>query len=201
MSRVRTVALVVLALACLSWPRPEAPAADAPRPRREARAALPPSPAVEAVRARIARHAIGLTPREQNHLAAVIVREAARHGLPVELVIAVMHVESRFHAFARSDKGALGLMQVMPATGAEIAAGAGVDWHGPRTLFDPEQNVRLGVAYLAWLERRFDDLPAVLTAYNAGPGNVAGRLRRGESTDGRYARDVLTVYGARRPGS
>jgi len=201
MSRVRTVALVVSALACLSWPRPEPPSAAAPRRQRAAHAAQAASPTVVAVRARIARYATALTPREQSDLAAVIVRESARHGVPVDLVIAVMHVESRFHAFARSDKGALGLMQVMPATGAEIAAGAGVDWHGPRTLFDPEQNVRLGVAYLAWLERRFDDLPAVLAAYNAGPGAVASRLRQGRPLPAQYARDVLTIYGARRPGS
>jgi soluble lytic murein transglycosylase-like protein len=201
MSRIRSIALVVFALACLSSPRAERSAPEFARPARAAQRAAAPAADVEAVRARIARYATALTPREQSDLAAVIVRESTRQGVPVDLVIAVMHVESRFHAFARSDKGALGLMQVMPATGAEIAAGAGVDWHGPRTLFDPEQNVRLGVAYLAWLERQFGDVHAVLTAYNAGPGTVAGRLRRGESTDGRYARDVLTVYGARRPGS
>jgi soluble lytic murein transglycosylase len=200
MTRLRILALAALALASLSTPHADAPRASAFHPVRT-RATAPPSAAVEAVRARLARHATALTPREQSDLAATIVRESERNGVPVELVIAVMHVESRFHAFARSDKGALGLMQVMPATGAEIAPGVGVDWRGPQTLFDPHANVRLGVAYLAWLHRRFGDLDVVLTAYNAGPGAVSQRLREGRPLPERYARDVLTIYGARRPAS
>jgi soluble lytic murein transglycosylase-like protein len=202
MRRLSVLALAALALASLSFP------AHAPSSRRTQRAPLraaagvpAPFEAVTAVQARLARHATALTPREQRALAETIVRESRRNDVPVELVIAVMHVESRFHAFARSSKGALGLMQVLPSTAEEIAARAGVDWRGPGTLFDPEANVRLGIAYLAWLARRYGDLDVVLAAYNAGPGAIENRLRTGQPLPVRYARDVLDVYGAARPRS
>jgi soluble lytic murein transglycosylase-like protein len=200
--RLPTLALAALALASLSFPAPTAPARVPPRAAPRVAAEVPaPFEEVAAVGARLARHATALTRVEERALAETIVREARRNGLPVALVIAVMHVESRFHAFARSSKGALGLMQVLPSTAEEIAASAGVDWSGPRTLFDPEANVRLGIAYLAWLVRRYGELDVVLAAYNAGPGAIEARLRAGQPLPARYARDVLDAYGAARPRS
>ena len=93
----------------------------------------------------------------------LIDRHAATHGVRPELVRAVIQVESGFNARARSHKGAMGLMQLMPATAAEL----GVD-----NPWDPSENIRGGVTYLAGLIDRFHDERLALAAYNAGPGAV-----------------------------
>jgi soluble lytic murein transglycosylase-like protein len=93
----------------------------------------------------------------------LIERHSATHGVRPELVRAVIQVESGFNPRARSVKGAMGLMQLMPATAAELGV------HNP---WDPGQNISGGVAYLASLLRRFDDETLALAAYNAGPGAV-----------------------------
>jgi len=91
---------------------------------------------------------------------------ARRHFLPPALVAAVTRVESDFNAREVSNKGALGLMQVMPETAARF----GVQRH---ELFDPERNAAAGTAYLAWLlDRYHGDLDLTLAAYNAGEGAV-----------------------------
>jgi soluble lytic murein transglycosylase-like protein len=95
----------------------------------------------------------------------IIYREALRNRLPPELVAAVVEAESDFRPRLRSEKEALGLMQIIPETGRLM---------GARDLYDPNQNVRAGVRYLRYLSDRYDgDLPLVLAAYNAGEGNVS----------------------------
>ena len=137
----------------------------------------------------------GLARFEETRLAHTIVVEARRNQLEPRLVLAVIAVESAGDAFAVSPVGALGLMQVMPATGEELAERLGVVWRGPHALFDPFINVRLGSAYLRELADRYSgSLPAALAAYNWGPGRIDRRLRRGTPLPVRYARLVLGVY-------
>lgn len=96
--------------------------------------------------------------------APLIDQVAAEHGVDARLLHAIVSVESAYNPSARSHAGALGLMQVIPATGARF---------GARDLFDPLQNLRAGTAYLVWLQRRFNgDLELMLAAYNAGEGAV-----------------------------
>ena len=88
---------------------------------------------------------------------------ADKYGLPPALVRSVMAVESGFQPAAVSPKGAIGLMQLMPATAQDL----GVDPN------DPAQNVDAGVRYLRDLLNRYDGgLWRALAAYNAGPGAV-----------------------------
>ncbi len=94
------------------------------------------------------------------------------------LVAAVIKHESKFEPRARSDGGALGLMQLMPATAEWIARQLGEPFT-EEYLYDPALNIRYGVWYLAELEREFggNDILA-LAAYNAGRGNVRDWMER-----------------------
>jgi len=132
------------------------------------------------------------SPRDAvREVARQIVVEARRTGLDVELILAVIHVESSGDPNARSRVGAIGLMQVRPGTARAIAREIGVEWRGHDTLYDPVANVRLGSAYLGQLVERFGDLRLALSAYNAGPTRVAAQLRRGEDPHPSYAERVL----------
>jgi soluble lytic murein transglycosylase len=83
-------------------------------------------PSVAAVGAYLASRNTGLIREEVDVLARTLVDEARRHGLDLALVMAVMHVESRFYNFALSPAGAVGLMQILPSTGQELARRAGI---------------------------------------------------------------------------
>lgn len=137
-------------------------------------------PSVAAVEEYLASRNTGLIREEVAVLARTLVAEARRHRLDLALVMAVMHVESRFHNFAISPAGAIGLMQILPSTGEEVARREGIPWHGSQTLLDPATNVRLGTAYLRELSDRYrGDLRAALAAYNWGPGHVDRRIQTG----------------------
>lgn len=89
------------------------------------------------------------------------------------LVYAIVRQESAFNPTALSHAGAMGLMQLIPAT-ATLATGDNRYRASPRTLYDPALNLRAGQAYLAWLAEKGvgPDLLKMIAAYNAGPGAV-----------------------------
>ncbi len=154
---------------------------------------------VAAIVRALGRRATGLTPVELDEVARTVVGEADRHALEPSLVLAVMHVESRYYNFAVSPVGAMGLMQVMPETGEELAARLGIRWTGPQTLFEPTVNIRLGVAYLRELsDRYYGNLPMALAAYNWGPGRIDRRLRLGTALPEEYPSLVLEALAAGR---
>lgn len=111
---------------------------------------------------------------------------AAETGLDPYLIVSVMRVESGFNPRAVSPRGARGLMQVMPETGAWVARQLGVDRFHPDQLFDPETSLRFGAWYLAHLQKVFGGrLAAALAAYNGGQANVRQWLET-RRWDGRF---------------
>ena len=103
--------------------------------------------------------------RYANLYDSLIEKHAATYFVSPQLLRAVMQVESGFNPQAVSAKGAMGLMQLMPATAIEMGVG---------NPFDPDQNIRGGAAYLRVLLNRYaGDQEKALAAYNAGPETVA----------------------------
>lgn len=113
---------------------------------------------------RARRTAGRLLPVPEQELADLIDHHARRQGLHPQLVQAVMQVESGYNPRALSNKGAMGLMQLMPDTAKLLQVS---------DAWDPEQNIRGGTAYLRQQMDRFGDLRLALAAYNAGPSAVA----------------------------
>ena len=104
---------------------------------------------------------------------------AENYGLEPQLVAAVIYQESKFDADAVSASGAVGLMQLLPATAQGIAdRTGGTGWH-ERDLVNPELNVRYGAWYLRHLLRKYGDEETALAAYNAGQTNVDRWRERG----------------------
>ncbi len=102
--------------------------------------------------------------RAYGEYGAMVDSAAGRAGLNADLVRAVVFVESGFQPAARSSAGAVGLMQLIPATAARFGL------HDPT---NPERNLDAGTRYLAWLLRRFrGDVRLALAGYNAGEGAV-----------------------------
>jgi soluble lytic murein transglycosylase len=102
-----------------------------------------------------------------------IVRGHARnYQLDPALLAAVIYQESKFRSDAKSDSGAIGLMQLQPATAKGIAIRTGGSRFQTSDLYDPEINVRYGSWYLRHLLDKYDDEKTALAAYNAGQRNV-----------------------------
>lgn len=104
---------------------------------------------------------------------ATVKRYAHEYGFDWRLILAVMKQESRFEPEAESEKGAFGLMQIMPVTGAEVARSLALE-----DVSNPGENIRAGVYYLRKLYDLFDGsneadrLKLTLASYNAGAGRV-----------------------------
>lgn len=106
-----------------------------------------------------------------------------KYDLTEETVYAVIKVESGFNRNAKSAKGAIGLMQILPSTAEYICPDeTGID------LYNPETNVFTGVKYLSYLTDKFDDEKVALAAYNAGEGNVITWL-----SDENFSKDGKTL--------
>lgn len=111
-----------------------------------------------------------------------------RSGLDENLVYSIMKAESSFNEAARSRAGAVGIMQLMPATAQFICEMQGLEFN-PARLSEGEYNVKLGCLYLAYLLERFPAEETALCAFNAGEGTVSNWL-----ADSAYSRDGITLY-------
>jgi len=106
---------------------------------------------------------------------------AREHKLDPALMAAVIYQESKFRPSVESSSGAIGLMQLTPATARGIAIRTGGSAFRTSDLYNPEINIRYGAWYLDNLFAKYHSERLVLAAYNAGPGNVDRWLAHGES--------------------
>lgn len=108
------------------------------------------------------------------------------------LVLSLIEVESRFRSGALSPKGAMGLMQVMPATAAFLVSSeADLSWAGPSDLNNPKVNIEFGLRYVKKLKTQFKKPEHVITAYNIGPSALAKKLKNGEAVPLEYYQKVM----------
>ncbi len=115
-------------------------------------------------------------PAPNASITAAIAEASQRYGVPERWLRAIMRVESRGAVRAKSRKGAMGLMQIMPETWAYLRARHGF---GPNP-YDPRENVLAGAAYVREMRDRYG-APGFLAAYNAGPGRYEEFLSNGRS--------------------
>lgn len=105
--------------------------------------------------------------------ADTFITHARRVNIPVQWSLAIARQESAFMTDAKSSSGALGIMQLMPATAKQVAAKIDVSYPSNRSLTSPDLNIRLGTNYLGQMLRKFDNNRILASAaYNAGPGRV-----------------------------
>lgn len=102
-------------------------------------------------------------PAPPAHISELVERSARTHQVDPLLVYSVMQVESNYNPYAVSNKGAEGLMQLMPSTSRML---------GVTNSFDPVENIEAGVKYLKYLQSVYHDDRLALAAYNAGPSAV-----------------------------
>ncbi|WP_282010568.1 lytic transglycosylase domain-containing protein [Nitrospina watsonii] len=122
-----------------------------------------------------------------------IFSESRKNGHDPLLLTALIVTESSFNQQAESHKGALGLMQIRPATGSAMATEAQMAWKGDFSLLNPDTNIALGALYLKKMQKRFRDLDLALEAYNHGPSQLSRYLRQGKKPK-TYSRKVMKMY-------
>ncbi|MGV8125336.1 MAG: lytic transglycosylase domain-containing protein [Candidatus Xenobiia bacterium LiM19] len=116
--------------------------------------------------------------RTEEDIAPYILSAAKRHDVSPYVVKAVIAKESTFNPRAHSNRGACGLMQLLPGTAREM---------GVRDHWDPEKNIEAGTKYISELIEEFGDLSKALSAYNTGPNNV----RKSKHGIPRYTRGYI----------
>jgi len=137
---------------------------------------------------------IGMRPSEVGKLANVVYTESKKYGYDPLLLLALIQVESSFKKGEVSHMGAMGLMQVKPSIGSDVANRRGIDWNNRSLLFEPDYNVELGSLYLFELVMRFGDVKKAITAYNIGPTRLQ-RIQNMQKTPPKvYLAKVLKKY-------
>ena len=128
------------------------------------------------------------------HHEATIRREAEKNRLDASWVAAEIRAESIFNPKARSSANAIGLMQVLPATGAGVASKIGVPWNGESSLYDADTNIVLGTAYLRQLLDGYGEGRPyyTLAGYNAGPAPLSRWKSQRPSMDPDFWIETIT---------
>lgn len=102
-----------------------------------------------------------------------VMKYSAQYDVDPYIIYSIIRVESKFNPYAKSNKGASGLMQITPQTGEYIANLLHIDKFEESLLYNPDTNIQLGCFYFSKLYNDFNaDIDCALAAYNGGRGNV-----------------------------
>jgi hypothetical protein len=143
-------------------------------------AALTGDPRAWLVRAQVERRMQGLDEQNRSRVVDAILGASRRSGMDPVLILAIIEVESGFDPGARSNRNALGLMQVRPSTLWRDAERSGLSGDDPH---DPDLNVLAGALYFRRLVDAFGPNDVALMAYNAGPNRIIGLIKAGSIPD------------------
>jgi soluble lytic murein transglycosylase-like protein len=137
---------------------------------------------------------IGFNQDEVGKLTSVIYSESKKYHYDPLFLVSVILTESTFKKRQVSDSGAIGLMQLLPATGRSMAPRAGVDWQGTGTLDMPEANIKIGSYYLFQYILKYGDVKKALVAYNVGETKLRGMEQDKRPLPRQYLDKVLGTY-------
>jgi soluble lytic murein transglycosylase-like protein len=147
----------------------------------------------EKIRHVIADYNTGLDENSSVRIPEWILAESKKYGYDPLFLTALIITESSFYNWAKSNRGAHGLMQLKMATAVALASETQMKWKGTHTLYSPKENIALGAYYLNKMVNRFGDLTLALEAYNQGPSRLSRFLRKGYLPQ-RYSNKVLKNY-------
>jgi soluble lytic murein transglycosylase len=143
----------------------------------------------------ISSYSTGLDGASLSKIPQWIYAESQKYDYDPFLLTALIVTESSFNNWAKSHRGALGLMQIRPRTGHAMATEVNLPWEGKPTLFKPESNIALGTYYLNKLQNRFNnDMKLALEAYNHGPTRLQRYIQQGKRLPADYSDKVLKIY-------
>ncbi len=131
---------------------------------------------------------------ELKNAAAMIYKASGQYNLDYRLILAIMKIESNFKHDAVSSKGARGLLQVKPSHAKFIARDIGITWHGPKTLDEPDKNIKIGIHFFSELMEDFKNINMALHAYNMGPTRLRGILPEKSRQEKGFSKLVLREY-------
>jgi len=191
-TRVAAVLTIVVAVSvALFWSQPTPQRHAGPTPARVKPA--PESASIATLFEAVSQCRASLPESERWRIASTIHQESLKYGYDPLFVAAMIEVESGCKPTARGIRGAIGLIQIRPATAKAVAAETGLPWRGAAALNDAALNLRLGVRYLWTLEKRFADPHLAIAAYNLGPTRVA-HMNRARARNAKYVKRVLGRY-------
>jgi soluble lytic murein transglycosylase len=143
----------------------------------------------------ISAYSTGLDGASLNKIPQWIYEASLKYDYDPFLLTALIVTESSFNNWAKSHRGALGLMQIRPQTGHAMATEVNLPWDGKPTLFRPDSNIALGTYYLNKLQNRFNnDVKLALEAYNHGPTKLQRYIQQGKRLPVDYSNKVLKIY-------
>jgi soluble lytic murein transglycosylase len=140
------------------------------------------------------RYSIDIDHVTRIELAEAIYEESVRYNHDPKFILALIAIESSFRNGSVSEKGAKGLMQLMPYVAESLAQELGIEWNGDPTLFNPLLNIKMGIHYLSRLILDFNDVRVALVAYNYGPTYVRSLIDRKQRIPSNYYHKVINAY-------
>jgi soluble lytic murein transglycosylase len=136
----------------------------------------------------------GLNEESMISFAVRIREESKKYSIDWKLILAIIQAESEFNSRARSHKGAIGLMQVMPSTAKWVSSRLGVRYRGLDSLYDPDYNIRLGMHYLDMMRKKYSNIEEALVAYNRGPEGLNRYVESENDLPAGYIEKVMGYY-------